>query len=92
MEYLRPNSVDEACSILNSNSNAIVFAGATDLIPQLRGGRAEPQIHIDLKKIPSLMNLSLSTGTWKIGAAIPVFNIKNHYKLTNEFPGLSEAC
>ena len=40
MEYLRPNSVDEACSILNSNSNAIVFAGATDLIPQLRGGRA----------------------------------------------------
>ncbi len=91
MEYLRPNSVDEACSILNSNSNAVVFAGATDLIPQLRGGRAEPQILIDLKKIPSLMNLSLSTGTWKIGAATPVFNIKNHSKLTNEFPGLSEA-
>ena len=91
MEYPRPNSVDEACSILYSNSNAIVFAGATDLIPQLRGGRAEPQILIDLKKIPSLMNLSLSTGTWKIGAATPVFKIKNHSKLTNEFPGLSEA-
>ena len=91
MEYSLPHSVDEALSLLKSDSDATVFAGATDLIPQLRGGRAEPRILIDLKKIPSLMNLSLSTVTWKIGAATPVFNIKNHSKLTNEFPGLSEA-
>ena len=91
MEYALPQSVDEALSILNSESNATVFAGATDLIPQLRGGRVEPRLIVDLKNIPSLVNLSFSNGTLKIGAATPVANIKNNAKLTNEFPGLSEA-
>ena len=64
MNYALPHSVDEALSILNSEANSTVFAGATDLIPQLRGGRAEPRLLVDLKKIPSLMNLSLSNGIW----------------------------
>ena len=91
MEYALPQSVDEALSKLNSEPYAIVFAGATDLIPQLRGGRAEPRLLVDLKKIPSLINLSFSKGTWKIGAATPVSSIKNNEKLTKELPGLSEA-
>ena len=91
MNYALPDSVDEALSTLNSESNATVFAGATDLIPQLRGGRAEPRILVDLKNIPSLMNLSFSKGTWKIGAATSVAIIKNNEKLTKELPGLSEA-
>ena len=91
MEYSLPQSVEEALSTLNSESNATVFAGATDLIPQLRGGRAEPRLLVDLKKIPSLVNLSFSNGTWSIGAATPVVRIKNNVKLTKEFPGLSEA-
>jgi carbon-monoxide dehydrogenase medium subunit len=91
MEYSLPQSVEEALSTLNSESNATVFAGATDLIPQLRGGRAEPRLLVDLKKIPSLMNLSFSKGTWKIGAATPVASIKNNEKLTKALPGLSEA-
>ena len=91
MEYSLPHSVDEALSLLKSESDATVFAGATDLIPQLRGGRAEPRLLVDLKKIPGLINLSLSTETWKIGAATPVVRINKNVKLTNEFPGLSEA-
>ena len=91
MDYSLPQSVDEALSILNSESNATVFAGATDLIPQLRGGRPEPGLIVDLKKIPSLVNLSFSNTTWKIGAATPVVRINKNEKLTNEFPGLSEA-
>jgi len=91
MEYSLPQSVEEALSTLNSESNATVFAGATDLIPQLRGERAEPRLLVDLKKIPSLTNLSFSNWTWKIGAATPVARIKNNEKLTKIFPGLSEA-
>ena len=91
MEYALPQSVDEALSILNSESNATVFAGATDLIPQLRGGRVEPRLIVDLKNIPSLVNLSFSNRTWKIGAATPVARIKNNAKLAKDFPGLSEA-
>ena len=91
MNYALPHSVEEAISILNSETNSTVFAGATDLIPQIRCGRPEPGLIVDLKKIPSLVNLSFSNGTWSIGAATPVVRIKNNVKLTKEFPGLSEA-
>ena len=91
MNYALPHSVDEALSILNSEANSTVFAGATDLIPQIRGGRPDPRLIVDLKIIPSLVNLNFSNGTWKIGAATPVARIKNNAKLTKNFPGLSEA-
>ena len=91
MEYVLPQSVDEALSILNSKPNSAVFAGATDLIPQIRCGRPEPGLLVDLKNIPSLADLGFSNGTWKIGAATPVARIKNNTKLTKDIPGLSEA-
>ena len=88
MNYALPDSVDEALSILNSEANSTVFAGATDLIPQILGGRPEPGLIVDLKNIPSLVNLSFSNGTLKIGAATPVFRINKNVKLTKEFPSL----
>ena len=91
MEYALPQSIDEALSILNSQPNSAVFAGATDLIPQLRGGMTEPGLLVDLKNIPSLVDIGFSNKTWKIGAATPVARIKNNSKLTKDFPGLSEA-
>ena len=91
MEYILPQSVDEALSILNAKPNSAVFAGATDLIPQIRGGRPEPGLLVDLKNIPSLVDIGFSNKTWKIGAATPVARIKNNSKLTKDFPGLSEA-
>ena len=91
MEYILPQSVDEALSILNSKPDSAVFAGATDLIPQIRGGRPEPGLLVDLKNIPSLVDIGFSNKTWKIGAATPVARIKNNSKLTKDFPGLSES-
>ena len=91
MEYVLPQSVNEALSILNSHPNPAVYAGATDIIPQFRGGRPEPGLLVDLKNIPSLVDLGFSNGTWKIGAATPVARIKNNAKLTKDLPGLSEA-
>ena len=91
MEYVLPQSVDEALSILNSHPNPAVFAGATDLIPQIRGGRPEPGLIVDLKNIPSLVDIGFSNKTWKIGAATPVASIKNNLKLTKDLPGLSES-
>ena len=64
MEYVLPQSIDEALSILNSHPNPAVYAGATDIIPQLRGGRPEPGLLVDLKNIPSLVDLGFSNGTW----------------------------
>ena len=49
MEYAAPTTVDEARTLLADNPGSRVFAGATDVVPQMRSGRPEPSVLIDLK-------------------------------------------
>ncbi|MDG2260952.1 MAG: FAD binding domain-containing protein, partial [Actinomycetota bacterium] len=75
MKYAAPTSVEEAQSLLAGDADAKVFAGATDLVPQMRAGRPEPSIAIDLKKIDRLMALGDNGGSWTIGAATPTSSL-----------------
>ena len=77
--------------MLSQTPDARVFAGATDVIPQLRAGRPEPQALVDLKGIERLMALSQSDGSWTIGAAVPTVRLTESAELRAEFPGLVEA-
>jgi len=89
--YIAPASVDEACQILAANPHSRVFAGATDLLPQAKAGRALPELLIDLKTIPRLVSLSADDSRWTIGAATPAAALANDRELTAELPGLVEA-
>ena len=91
MKYAAPTTVDEAVGLLAGDADARVFAGATDLIPQIRGGRPEPSILVDLKRIDRLVRVSESGGTWTVGAAAPTSKLTHDADFTGAFPGLSEA-
>ena len=58
VEYAAPTTVDEARTLLADNPGSRVFAGATDVVPQMRSGRPEPSVLIDLKRIDRLMSVS----------------------------------
>ena len=92
MKYAAPTTIDEARALLAGNADAIVFAGATDVVPQIRGGRPEPSMVIDLKKIDRLMSVSLEGDTWHVGAAVPSSALTGDAAFTADFPGLSEAA
>ncbi|WP_419921400.1 FAD binding domain-containing protein [Candidatus Poriferisodalis sp.] len=92
MRYAAPTTTDEVRALLGSDPDAIVFAGATDVVPQMRGGRPEPSLAIDLKKIDRLMAVSLDGDTWRIGAAAPSSLLTSNAAFTADFPGLSEAA
>jgi len=92
VKYAAPTSVEEAQALLASDADAAVFAGATDLVPQIRAGRPEPSVAIDLKKIDQLMAVSKSGGTWTVGAASPTSNLTRNADFTAELPGLSYAA
>ncbi len=92
MKYAAPTTVDEARSLLADNPGSRVFAGATDLIPQLRAGRPEPSVMVDLKKIDQLMSVSHDGGQWTIGAATPTSNLTRNADFTGMFPGISEGA
>ena len=92
MKYVAPTSIEEAVGLLASEPDARVFAGATDLIPQMRAGRPEPGTLVDVKRIRRLVEISRSNGTWTVGAAAPASTITANEDFRADFPGLTEAA
>ena len=91
MRYASPTTVAEAVDLLGSEPDARVYAGATDLIPQIRAGRPEPTVMVDLKRIERLCAISRNGSTYTVGAATPTADICAHAGLVAAFPGLAEA-
>jgi len=92
VDYAAPTTVDEATRTLAEHPDARVFAGATDLIPQIRAGRPEPGLVIDLKRIDRLTAISEGDAHWTIGAATPTAKLTANDSFSMTFPGLSEAA
>lgn len=92
MDYLAPTTVEEASQLLAQTPEAKVFAGATDVIPQIRAGRPEPGALVDLKKIDRLISVDSNDSSWTIGAAVPTARLTENAELAAEFPGLVEAA
>lgn len=92
MNYLAPTTVEEATKLLSEHPAATVFAGATDVIPQLRAGRPEPETMVDLKRIERLVSVAGSDRGWTIGAAAPTADLTANAELSAQFPGLVEAA
>ena len=92
MRYAAPTSIEEAVSVLAGDVHAQVYAGATDFIPQLRMGRPEPGVAVDLKRIDRLTGLRREGDMWVIGAAAPSVRLGEEEDLVAELPGLVEAA
>ncbi len=92
MKYAAPTTVDEARALLADNPDSRVFAGATDLVPQMRAGRPQPSMLVDLKHVERLMAVSHADGCWVIGAAVPTADLTAHAEFSAAFPGISEGA
>ena len=92
MQYAAPTTVDEARSLLADNPGSQVFAGATDVVPQMRSGRPEPSVLVDLKRIDRLMAVDHSDGRWTIGAATPTAELTRNDDFSGMFPGIAEGA
>lgn len=92
MKYASPSSVEEATGVLAGALSAQVFAGATDVVPQIRAGRKQPEVLVDLKGIKELLNVSNEATHWRVGAATPTARLTQNSDFSSEFPGLSEAA
>ncbi|MEM7094651.1 MAG: xanthine dehydrogenase family protein subunit M [Actinomycetota bacterium] len=92
MDYLAPTTVEEAVGALVEQPDARVFAGATDLIPQIRAGRPEPGLLIDLKRIDRCTGVAETDTGWTVGAATPTSRLTEDPEFSGALPGLSEAA
>ena len=79
MRYEAPESVDAAVGLLaGAPGQARVLAGGTDLLVQLRAGLIEPDLVVDIKKIPELRQITAENGGFRIGAAVSGAELGEH--------------
>ena len=93
-EYAAATSVDEAVSLMAARGErAVVLAGGTDILVQLRETDLEADLVVDVKKIPELMRLDYSAEAGlKLGAAVPCCDIYDNAEIAAAYPGLIDAA
>ncbi|HET6472191.1 MAG TPA: xanthine dehydrogenase family protein subunit M [Pseudomonadales bacterium] len=93
MQYAAPTTVKEAAGLLaKAKGSAFVLAGGTDLLVRLKGGLIEPDLVVDIKRIPSMQSVTKAAGGFKIGAAVPCAALGENAALKKAWPGVVEAA
>lgn len=93
LAYTAPSTVEEAVRALAGASGAAkVLSGGTDLLVQLRSGRAKPSLIVDTKKIPGISGIHEKDGGFVIGAATSGAVIGECEALQQAWPGVVEAA
>jgi xanthine dehydrogenase FAD-binding subunit len=89
-EYLTPGSLDEAFAAMHrSRGRFRIVAGATDVLPWAREGRAgdvEIPVLIDVARIPELRELRVDDRRVRLGAATPIQRFLDNSTLARALP------
>ncbi len=94
IDYESPHSVREAVDLLNeAGDRAKPMAGGTDLLVQLRAGRWDADIVVDVKNIPELNEMTYDPEQGlTLGAAVPCYRIYGNNAITRAYPGLIDCA
>ena len=91
-KYFRPQNIPEALKILEeSQGQARLLAGGTDLIPQIRNRETKPKVLVDITRIPGLGEIKLEEGVIKIGALVTHAQVVESSLIREKAPALSEG-
>src|SRR3974390_276833 len=65
LAYTAPTTIEEAVRALAGASGVVkVLSGGTDLLAQLRAGRAKPHLIVDIKRIPDISGIRERDGAF----------------------------
>ncbi len=93
MRYEAPTTIKEAVGLLkNEKGKACVIAGGTDLLVGMKTGMVEPDLLIDIKRIPAARTVETRKTGFRIGAAVSCAELGEHKALKKVWPGVVEAA
>ncbi|MGE5264120.1 MAG: FAD binding domain-containing protein [Acidobacteriota bacterium] len=91
-EYCIPGSVTEALKILAAHrGRAMIIAGGTDAMPDIRRGKKKPHCLVDITRIPGLDAVAVEEEFVDVGAAVTFSALRHHPYLQSRFHALTEA-
>jgi xanthine dehydrogenase FAD-binding subunit len=93
-KYAAPRTLAEASSLLAAHGErARVLAGGTDLIVQIREGRRDVDLVVDIKETAEVNTLAFDPERGlTLGAAVPCYRIHEDEHVKRAYPGLYEAA
>lgn len=93
MRYESPASTKEAVALLaREKGSAFVLAGGTDLLVRMKAGLVEPDLVVDIKRIPAMADIKVTQNGFRIGAAVSGAQLGRHKALRKAWPGVVEAA
>ncbi len=94
LAYRSPTTLAEAVALLGAtDKRARPVAGGTDAVVQLRTGRLQADVLVDVKRIPELNELSFDlVKGLTIGAAVPCARISANADVRARYPALLESA
>jgi carbon-monoxide dehydrogenase medium subunit len=92
LRYEAPETLQAAVALLAGASGpARILAGGTDVIVQMETDLIEPQLLVDIKKIPEVRQIKAENGGFRIGAAASGMEIMQHAALCKAWPGVIDG-
>jgi len=92
IRYETPKTAKAAVALLAAATGpARVLAGGTDLLIQMRSGRLEPELLIDVKGIAEMTSITVENGGFRFGAAVTCMELIEHAAFAEAWPGIADG-
>lgn len=91
-DYAAPATLDEALRLYAENPRALLLAGGTDLLVQMKVGRKHADLVIDVKQIPELNSLQYDEEGLTLGASVPCYRVYGSDVVRRRVPALAETA
>ena len=91
-DYVRPNSLDEALTLLAQNEDAKILARGHSLIPAMKLRLAMPPLLVDIARIKELSYIREEEGQIRVGAMTSHYQIESSDLLKEICPLLPECA
>lgn len=93
MRYESPKSTREAVALMaGAKGNAFLLAGGTDLLVRMRGEFIDPDLVVDIKRIPGFQEITRKASGFSIGAGVSCAQLGRNKTLVRAWPGVVEAA
>ena len=89
--YYRPRDVNEAAQVLAGEDDAMVVAGGTDLLPNMKRRQQTPRTLVALRHIDSLKRLDNGAGM-TVGAGVTLTTLVENETVKSAYTGLWQAA
>ena len=92
-DYAAPATLDEALRLYADNPKALLLAGGTDLLVQMRAGRKQTGLVIDVKKVSELNALEYDGAAGlTLGASVACHRVYGSAVVRERVPSLAETA